>query len=129
MPGRPLRAAIALATLACALSARAFFPVPPAPSSFAVVEYLNEFTGHYLLVADWIEMARIAAGAAGPGWRRTGHRFGETWTGPDPTDAPVCRFYSPANNSHFFTANPSLNLKLYKLLKKLRGWPAKAPAA
>ncbi len=25
-------------------------------------------------------------------------------------------------NSHFFTANPALNLKLYKLLKKLRGW-------
>ena len=30
-------------------------------------------------------------------------------------------------NGHFFTANPSLNLKLYKLLKKLRGW--KEPAA
>jgi len=25
-------------------------------------------------------------------------------------------------NGHFFTANPSLNLKLYKVLKKLRGW-------
>lgn len=25
-------------------------------------------------------------------------------------------------NGHFFTANDSLNLKLYKLLKKLRGW-------
>ncbi|MBK9338479.1 MAG: zinc ribbon domain-containing protein [Lewinellaceae bacterium] len=25
-------------------------------------------------------------------------------------------------SGHFFTANPSLNLKLYKLLKKLRGW-------
>lgn len=25
-------------------------------------------------------------------------------------------------NGHFFTANPSLNLKLLKLLKKLRGW-------
>ncbi len=32
-------------------------------------------------------------------------------------------------NGHFFTANPSLNLKLYKLLKKLKGWqpPNKAP--
>ncbi|MBL7774384.1 MAG: zinc ribbon domain-containing protein [Saprospiraceae bacterium] len=32
-------------------------------------------------------------------------------------------------NGHFFTANPSLNLKLYKLLKKLRGWeePAGVP--
>lgn len=30
-------------------------------------------------------------------------------------------------NGHFFTANPSLNLKMYKLLKKLRGWrPATA---
>jgi len=25
-------------------------------------------------------------------------------------------------NGHFFTSNPSLNLKLFKLLKKLRGW-------
>lgn len=25
-------------------------------------------------------------------------------------------------NGHYFNANPSLNLKLYKLLKKLRGW-------
>ena len=25
-------------------------------------------------------------------------------------------------NDHFFNANPSLNLKLCKLLKKLRGW-------
>ncbi|MFN4254800.1 MAG: zinc ribbon domain-containing protein [Saprospiraceae bacterium] len=25
-------------------------------------------------------------------------------------------------NGHFFTSNPALNLKLYKLLKKLRGW-------
>jgi hypothetical protein len=25
-------------------------------------------------------------------------------------------------NGHFFTANPSLNLKLFKLLKKLKGW-------
>ena len=25
-------------------------------------------------------------------------------------------------NGHFFTANPTLNLKLCKLLKKLRGW-------
>jgi hypothetical protein len=32
-------------------------------------------------------------------------------------------------NGHFFTANPSLNLKLYKLLKKLRGWPAGAVAS
>lgn len=28
-------------------------------------------------------------------------------------------------NGHFFTANPSLNLKLYKLLKKLRHWEIK----
>ncbi len=32
-------------------------------------------------------------------------------------------------NGHFFTANPSLNLKLFKLLKKLRGWRAVAVPA
>lgn len=31
-------------------------------------------------------------------------------------------------NGHFFTANRSLNLKLYKLLKKLHGWPAPVQA-
>lgn len=30
-------------------------------------------------------------------------------------------------NGHFFTANPSLNLKLLKLLKKLRGWEQPHP--
>ena len=32
-------------------------------------------------------------------------------------------------NGHFFTANQSLNLKLFKLLKKLRGWhqPVSSP--
>lgn len=32
-------------------------------------------------------------------------------------------------NGHFFTANPALNLKLYKLLKKLRGWEEPAASA
>jgi len=32
-------------------------------------------------------------------------------------------------NGHFFTANPSLNLKLFKLIKKLRGWQEPVSAA
>lgn len=32
-------------------------------------------------------------------------------------------------NGHFFTANPTLNLKLCKLLKKLRGWRSTSPKA
>ncbi len=31
-------------------------------------------------------------------------------------------------NGHFFTANPALNLKIFKLLKKLRGWKQPAQA-
>jgi hypothetical protein len=30
-------------------------------------------------------------------------------------------------NGHFFTANPTLNLKMCKLLKKLKGWKAATP--
>lgn len=118
MLARRVRSALAITALACAPSARAFL-IPPGPSSVAVVEYFNELTGHYLLVADSDEMTRIDQSAAGPGWRRTGHRFGESWTGPDPRNASVCRFYSPANNSHFFTADP---VECGSLRERDTGW-------
>jgi len=38
----------------------------------SVVEFHNRFLDHYFLTADPAEIAAIEAGAAGPGWQRTG---------------------------------------------------------
>ena len=68
-------------------------------------EYQNDLTGHYVLLTD-ADALLVDRGAAGPGWGRTGYYF-ETYNfaaGGDTRD--VCRFYSPLNNSHFFTASP-----------------------
>jgi hypothetical protein len=105
MSTRILLSSLALAALAWAMPSRAFFI--PIPSRVTVIEYVNEITGHYVLLANEDEMSVVDRGGAGPGWRRTGYRFGEEWIEPaKPSMAPVCRFYSPSNNSHFFTANP-----------------------
>ncbi|MGE5097031.1 MAG: hypothetical protein ACM3SO_18000 [Betaproteobacteria bacterium] len=78
-------------------------------TTITMSEWVNELTGHYVLL-DAFESSQVAAGSAGPGWERTGHQFTEsdaaTNFAPPGTFKLVCRFYSPANNSHFFTANP-----------------------
>lgn len=77
-----------------------------APDSQAV-EYFNTGTGHYFVTAGAGEALGIDAGAAGPGWVRTGRSF-QAWlsSASAPSDAqPVCRFYSTMANSHFYTAN------------------------
>lgn len=97
-------AALALAAaLVLATPAGAFFTFTTAE----IVEFSNEITGHYLQLADRAEIAGVERGSAGPGWSRTGFSF-HVYTGsaPDATDTnPVCRFYSPVHNSHFFTAD------------------------
>jgi len=73
-----------------------------------IVEFYNTTLNHYFITADPAEAGAIDAGAAGPGWSRTG----EAWNsgGPD----RVCRFYGspeldPATglrkgpNGHFYT--------------------------
>jgi hypothetical protein len=101
--------AIALAALGAA-SAHAFFIGPPPLLGVEVREYVNDFTGHYVLLSDPREIQGVEGGAAGPGWRFTGYEFGayqlaEMREGGD-TAVPVCRFYAPAPvNSHFYTAD------------------------
>ena len=77
-----------------------------------IKEYMNEITGHYVLLTDPAEIAGVEAGRAGPGWRYTGYNF----TGFALTEnasiadgaVPVCRFYAPPpTNSHFYTADPA----------------------
>jgi serine protease len=88
-----------------------------ADAAAAVVEYYNSQLDHYFITADPAEQAAVDAGAAGPGWRRTGQGF-RAYTpalGVPPGQSPVCRFYGstaidPATglrrgpNSHFYTA-------------------------
>jgi hypothetical protein len=102
------RALVAAALAAPSLGA-AFF-VNPWPTTVVVKEYINDYTHHFVLLADPAEIAGVEQGQAGPGWRWTGYVFygyKATETNPMAADAaPVCRFYAPPpTNSHFFTAN------------------------
>jgi uncharacterized delta-60 repeat protein len=82
-----------------------------------VLEFYNTNLNHYFITADPAEQAGIDAGAAGPGWSRTGIGFRAFTqaTGIPAGQTPVCRFYGstaidPATglrrgpNSHFYTA-------------------------
>jgi hypothetical protein len=76
-------------------------------SAPAVVEFFNSNLNHYFITATPAEMAAIDAGAAGPGWSRTGRGFGSL-TAAAAGAVPVCRFYGTPGrgpNSHFFTAD------------------------
>ncbi|CAG0970425.1 hypothetical protein BURK2_01248 [Burkholderiales bacterium] len=86
-----------------------------APSLQPVVEFYHGALNHYFLATDPREIAAVDAGAAGPGWSRTGLGFnayagtiGTTgaWSGVP----PACRFYGTPGigpNSHFYTVDPS----------------------
>ena len=66
-----------------------------------VVEFYNTALDNYFITADAVEAAAIDNGSAGPGWTRTGEKFGAGGS------IAVCRFYgsqSPGPNSHFYTA-------------------------
>lgn len=73
-----------------------------AQARVAVVELYNTVLDHYFMTADAAEVATIDSGAAGIGWTHTGQAF-IARSGPDPGFDPVCRFYGPAPNSHFYT--------------------------
>jgi hypothetical protein len=87
------------------------FPIFPPPVLYvSVKEYVNEYTRHYVLLADPAEIALVEQGQAGPGWRWTGYIFSGFALSESSAEAanakPVCRFYAPApTNSHFFTAD------------------------
>ncbi|CAG0970388.1 hypothetical protein BURK2_01246 [Burkholderiales bacterium] len=79
-------------------------------SSLPVVEFYNVNLNHYFVTGGAGEIAAIEAGAAGPGWSRTGLSFNAF--GPEsgvPIGAlPVCRFYGTPGvgpNSHFYTVD------------------------
>jgi hypothetical protein len=73
-----------------------------------VVEFYSEKLDHYFITARAEDIDALDSGAYG-GWKRTGQTF-HAWARVGdayPGALPVCRFYAPQHNSHFFTANPS----------------------
>jgi hypothetical protein len=98
---------------AIALLAASTWAAAAAPDTEAV-EFYNTTLGHYFVTTSASEALGIDAGAAGPGWVRTGRSF-QAWTTKSlaPADAQaVCRFYSPGANSHFYTASADECLQL-----------------
>ena len=94
-----MRAAALLALLVPAV-------VSGAEPTALAVEYRNSILSHYFMTADPAEAAAIDSGAAGPGWTRTGGRFGVFRNSADASGlAPVCRFYGAGPNSHFYTSD------------------------
>ncbi len=113
------------ALLLAGLSARAAAPDTEA------VEFYNAATGHYFITASASEAVGVDAGAAGPGWLRTGRSF-QAWTTRSvaPADAsPVCRFYSSGANSHFYTAsaNECAQLKSMEAAERRQAAASGAP--
>jgi heat shock protein HslJ len=92
---------ISLALLGSPLAAFAAEPETEA------VEFYNKQLNHYFVTATASEAKNIDDGGAGPGWVRTGRSF-QAWlnaASAPPDAAGVCRFYSTAANSHFYTAS------------------------
>ena len=83
------------------------------------VEYFNTTLRHYFMTASPEDMRIVEAGGAGPGWIRTGGQFGVFASAADaPSLSPVCRFYAPGPNSHFYTPNAAD----CEAVKHMAGW-------
>lgn len=59
------------------------------------------------MTADPVEIHALDTGAYGAAWARTGFAF-EVWSAPNPSTAPVCRFYSAAfeKSTHVLSPYP-----------------------
>ncbi len=80
--------------------------VSPAPPAQAVYAFYNTTIKHYFITAGTAERDSLLSGGGGGGWQIVDDGF-KVWpaAGPAPAAAkPVCRFYSPSVNSHFYTA-------------------------
>jgi hypothetical protein len=76
----------------------------PASEQTVAVEFYHAQLDHYFITADPIEIKDLDTGVH-KGWTRTGYRFaimkaGSSFAGT----SPVCRFYSPSLDTHFYSA-------------------------
>ena len=97
--------------LLCSLAMTGWLMIPVAARAAPTVitEFFNSTLRHYVLITSPAEVAAIEAGAAGPGWQKTGNViYAHTEAGDAPGLVPVCRFYgsiTPGPNSHFYTVD------------------------
>jgi len=84
-------------------SAAVGIPVPM--RLVTITEYYNRPLDHYFLSSSEEENRIIDTGGAGPGWERTGETFQSSVADSGYNAKRVFRFYNPAANSHFFTAD------------------------
>ena len=82
----------------------------PAAAMVRVFDFHNSGLDHFFRTANPAEAASVDAGAAGPGWLRTGDDFiAFARDAAGYGASAVCRFYgsvSPGPNSHFYTGAP-----------------------
>lgn len=87
------------------------------------IEFFNTTTRHYFMTSEPGDVAIIESGAVGPNWERTGQGF-NVWpvsaaaAATADGAAPVCRFYAPGPNSHFYTASAAE----CELVQHFPGW-------
>ena len=92
--------------LCAALSVAARAAIPASEQTVAVEFYHAQFD-HYFITAEPNEIKDLDTGVH-KGWTRTGYRFaimkaGSSYAGT----SPVCRFYSPTKDTHFYSAKKS----------------------
>src|SRR6185436_16935025 len=59
-----------------------------------ITEFFNTNLRHYVLITEAAEVAAIEAGAAGPGWQKTGKTLNANSSSDDAVGlVEVCRFY------------------------------------
>jgi len=83
--------------------------VAPAPPIIRVYAFYHPDINHYFVTGSTAERDSLLSGGSGGGWAFADKGF-NAWPadGPAPAAAkPVCRFYSAAVNSHFYTAGPN----------------------
>lgn len=69
-----------------------------------VYEFKNTVLNHYFRTSAAAENSNVLNGSAGGGWIDTKDYF-IAWKDASSGASPVCRFYSPTFNSHFYTAS------------------------
>ena len=92
---------------------------PSVPGYVLVYEFYNTALRQYFRTANAVEASAIDAGAAGPGWVRTGDNFYAYIAGSAAPGLDVCRFYSRQANTHFYTASAE---ECEALKAPLSGW-------
>src|SRR6185436_20675090 len=90
-----LKRLLALLALGFAANAGAF----GLPAPYPVVEYVNEATGRYRLVAF---TPLLDVGGEDGHWVRTGYVFTE-YTFGSLGESPVCHFYNPVHGADYYT--------------------------